>query len=529
MTWTLLRSALVVAALASRSALAGYSVQPYTTYTTLSWPDAVAIGDVNGDGRNDVVLTTKWYGSEANDFKTFIFLQNADGTLAAPVKVSYLASYINMKSGLALADLDHDGRDEIIVGHSGGITITRWGPFRNGVTASRLHVSFAPQGGDTVVVLDVNRDGHLDIVSQSHADGATVYIGDGHGSISRKIKLPTPAQGSNDMESGDFNHDGYEDILLSSAGSNAFVYVYANDGSDDLAPVLKVDPMPTYSLGVAAAGDFNNDGRDDFVVKNGANTLALYQQDVAGGMYPPLSINAGPNANAMVLRDLDRDGRDDLVVAHGDGRVGFYLDVSVSPNEQWIPGPSSGSPFNTQGLAVGDVNGDRCDDIVLANFEYGLLVHPGADCTAAPDLMPGVGLTTNRLALRLDNVGTGAAATPQVDVTLAVANGTLTLGALPAGCSLLAQTPLRADVRCVDASLAAGSSRTRVLSLSVSGGNSRNSITATARASTLTVELRGDNNVATRRLRGKLDSAPSIRATVSPRPTGLLRVGRDNR
>ena len=43
-------------------------------------------------------------------------------------------------------------------------------------------------------------------------------------------------------------------------------------------------------------------------------------------MYPPLSINAGPNANAMVLRDLDRDGRDDLVVAHGDGRV--PLDVA---------------------------------------------------------------------------------------------------------------------------------------------------------------------------------------------------------
>jgi hypothetical protein len=152
-------------------------------------------------------------------------------------------------------------------------------------------------------------------------------------------------------------------------------------------------------------------------------------------------------------------------------------------------------------------------------------VYAGRGCDGAPDLVPSLGLTANRLAVRLDNPGDAAALQPQVDVAITVANGTLVLGALPAGCDLLEQAPLRANVRCIDAPLAAGTNRTRVLSLAVSGGTSRNTISVTARASTPTLELRTDNNVATRRVRGAFGmAAPTLQAGSMPRSPTLQRM-----
>ena len=49
-----------------------------------SEPEAIAIGDVTGDGRNDVVVTTGYDNDPANDFKLMVLAGQADGTLAAP-------------------------------------------------------------------------------------------------------------------------------------------------------------------------------------------------------------------------------------------------------------------------------------------------------------------------------------------------------------------------------------------------------------------------------------------------------------
>ena len=78
----------------------GYSLSPYQAFTTGSWADAAAIGDVNGDGRNDVVVTTTFDFDEANDYKVVVFFQKADGTLDAPRKYTYHATA--QRNGLAL-------------------------------------------------------------------------------------------------------------------------------------------------------------------------------------------------------------------------------------------------------------------------------------------------------------------------------------------------------------------------------------------------------------------------------------------
>src|SRR6187551_2408785 len=64
---------------------AGALFQPYQAFATGSWPEAVAVGDVTGDGRADVVMTTGFYFDSANDYRVWVFAQTAAGTLATPV------------------------------------------------------------------------------------------------------------------------------------------------------------------------------------------------------------------------------------------------------------------------------------------------------------------------------------------------------------------------------------------------------------------------------------------------------------
>jgi hypothetical protein len=76
----------LAAALGAQAAFGASLFGPYTTMATGSWPEAVAIGDVNGDGLNDVVLVTSSYFSPDNDYKLFVFLQDTSGALLPPIR-----------------------------------------------------------------------------------------------------------------------------------------------------------------------------------------------------------------------------------------------------------------------------------------------------------------------------------------------------------------------------------------------------------------------------------------------------------
>ena len=99
-----------------RSALTTSLFQPYVAYPTGSFPEAVAIGDLDGDGRKDIALLTSFYFDAANDYMVHVFLQNADGTLKPRVKYS-----VGQRgSSMDIGDVNGDGRDDVVVGLSSG-------------------------------------------------------------------------------------------------------------------------------------------------------------------------------------------------------------------------------------------------------------------------------------------------------------------------------------------------------------------------------------------------------------------------
>src|SRR5512145_1431157 len=133
----------------------------YTAIATGSYPEAIAIGDVNHDGRNDVVMTT-WYSNvPANDYKIYVFLQNANGTLAAPVKYATSATYSRRPSTVAIGDINHDGRNDVVIGCSGfGIEVFS----QNGSGALNAGIVYASADSNKIRIADLNHDGILDVV-----------------------------------------------------------------------------------------------------------------------------------------------------------------------------------------------------------------------------------------------------------------------------------------------------------------------------------------------------------------------------
>lgn len=377
-------TAVVAAAIES---LGGYALAPYAATRVGSWASAVAIGDVTGDGRNDVVLSTARYFDAVNDYQVFVFPQLADGTLGAPARYPYLQSA--NRNGLVLADLDEDGTLDVVVGHATGVTV-----FLADASGGLLPgVVYAGVDANTLAAMDVDRDGHQDVIALSWSSGATIFFGDGSGGLPRSQPLRTNAAGYNDLGVGDLNDDGFPDlVVMSGQAMLPDLTVHKHDGvSDFLAPpdTYNVDALPPGGLGV---GDFDGDGRSDVVVSAWGNSpveLWLLYQNASGELDPPVAITTYDIPESVKVTDLDGDDRGDIVVIHGGwNRVGIYLqrsDGSLAP-EVLFPVPYA-SHYEPQGLAIGDFSGDGCVDVAIADYNSGLVTLRG-QCGPAPTPTP---------------------------------------------------------------------------------------------------------------------------------------------
>ena len=352
-----------------------------------SSPEAVALGDVTGDGRTDVVLTTG-YDNTAADFRLFVFAGQADGTLAAPVSYATNGTYPARPASVDVGDVNGDGRVDVVVGLSG------------------LGIQLFPQAADGTLgapTFLASTDSHKIAIGVFDKSGRAQVAGIGWGTDTVTIFADTGAGiavartyaarhgGYDDLETGDVTGDGLDDIVVMSGQGlvpNVSVLAQQANGTFGAAAEYSVGGNRlTSGIGV---GDVTADGRRDVVASYGGNSpdgrVAVFAQSAGGSLGAPASSASYDIPGAVEVADVDRDGLGDVVVVHeGWGRVGVYPGLAGGGlgAEQLYPVPFANDQ-NPQNLAVGDITGDGWPDIVVADDLNGLLVLPNTGTVAPP-------------------------------------------------------------------------------------------------------------------------------------------------
>lgn len=494
---TMFDSARILAAglmLAAPTVHAAYGLAPSEVHPIGSWPDAAAVGDVNGDGRDDVVVSTTYYFDEGNDYQVLVYLQQADGSLAPPLRFPY--GFANQTS-LVVGNLDRDAAQEIVLGHGGGIMIIDWDQERLWpVVRTTMHTHEIGWRATNVALLDADRDGAPDVVAHGWSEGAVIYMGDGRGGVRESVHLPTPADGYNDLDSGDFNGDGYQDFVVQSGQGETNAYVYLNDGTLSFKGPTTIDPTDGVWGGDAVGvGDFNNDGRDDLALVGDHTEVKIYLQDDAGTLVYDRSITTEYYPNAMLGRDLDLDGRDDLLILHGGGGISFFLqDAKGLGQGTWIDGLYA-THLNPHGMGVGDLDGDGCPDVAVANYNVGLVIHKGQGCNAVADLALDAWLDDGQLSLHLANLGGRNAEAVETRVTIKVSQGALVDAEAP--CPVEHRDAGSIRFTCSRDALAANDSEWIHVPLAMTTRDRRAVVTVSATTTTLTHETELANNTGT--------------------------------
>jgi len=271
------------------------------------YPDAVALGDVDGDGDLDLLTTSRPSGGLTGSLA--IRLNDGSGTFSGTQDVAVGS----MPEDVALGDLDGDGDLDVVVGdYAYAVYVclnTGAGTFGAGQPVG------AGTGPASVALGDVDGDGDVDCVAGDLQDArVSVLLNTGSAQFSNGPDVPV-GSACNSMALGDLDGDGDLD-LVAGYSVNAGVSVRLNTGRGGFTGTLNVRGIGYQGV---ALGDVDGDGDLD-VASTSANVASVALNDGRGafGTTRRVSLGSNPNTNSVdvCLGDADGDGDLDLFTAH---------------------------------------------------------------------------------------------------------------------------------------------------------------------------------------------------------------------
>jgi len=190
---------------------------------------------------------------------------------------------------------------------------------------------------------------------------------------------------------GDLNGDGFKDIITGYPGSGGHIKIFLGSADFDTIPDLQITGGGSFGSGVGCAGDVNKDGFDDFIVgAPGWNSAYIYfggnpPDSVADLILQEWGWNWGFGASVTSAGDVNNDGYDDVMVAAPNGwdpagRVFIYLggqDMDSVYDIRITGHSGSVAELGRSVAALGDINGDEYDDILIGSPYIGSAHNPG--------------------------------------------------------------------------------------------------------------------------------------------------------
>ncbi len=270
-------------------------------------PLELAVSDLNGDRRLDIVVS----GADG----LAVLMGNGNGTFRGAVTYGIGA----WPAGLAVGDITGDGRPDIIVGsgESEELVVLRGRGDGTFVQDTAIQLPDWPQ---TLAVADMNRDNRPDIIVGC-LNGLYVLYAKGGGTFSEPVAYGTTT-GYVGVAAARVNADPWMDIVTVTS-DGAYTVLLGSLTTGFQTEIVR--PLAAYP-GRLAVSDMNRDNKPDLLVTNPfGNNLLIVTGNGDGTFMPPTTYPGGTLLGALSVEDFDGDGFKDVVVTNpGYDSIIFY-------------------------------------------------------------------------------------------------------------------------------------------------------------------------------------------------------------
>lgn len=349
----------------------------------------IAVGDVTGDGRPEVVFANYNFPAGQQDR---LWINDGSGAFSDGTSAR-LPAVIDIGNGATIADVNRDGWNDIIITNVGGqlnrLYMNRGSSnpgFFSDVTSTNMPLNTSNHTTN-VAAGDVDSDGDLDLIMSNGGSTAAqlnrLLINNGSGVFADETttRLPATLTWAVDVDFSDVNGDGCLDIVEANYNSQNRLYLNGRSGAnctgvftDVTSTSLPVDNVFTRE---SAAGDLDADGDADIYFANvNANNQALANDGTGKfasftlGTLGRLPIDTD-NTTHGELVDVDKDGDLDAVLSNRNQQSRIYINNGLGYFTDQTATRAPAAVYDTIRIAVGDVDLDGDPDVYLANLGTG--------------------------------------------------------------------------------------------------------------------------------------------------------------
>ena len=331
------------------------------TYSTQSFPQAVAAIDFNNDSLIDVIIINRGSNSIS------IYYNTGNGTLSAPQSYSTGSG----PRTLTVKDVNNDSRPDIIVASLTSNDLSIHINAGNGSLLSRvIHPLSTGATGSSLVAGDLNGDNIPDLVlANFELQNVGVFINAGNGTFLSEVNYSVDIRPLS-AAVGDINGDHMMDIVVANQYSHT-VSILLNAGNGTFLPKLTLTMVSGAGPSTVLVHDMNQDGYNDIiVVTSDIHAIFIFFNTGNSTFLSSISYSTGSNSLpiGLTINDMNGDNIPDLISAYYDAnRIGIFLNYG---NKTFSSPATHITGTNPYSLAAADLNGDQSPDFIVANY-YG--------------------------------------------------------------------------------------------------------------------------------------------------------------